>query len=46
MIHAAAAKQLAKKPCIGCASILAVAPLESAYDEVRPRHLLKVVDDA
>jgi pimeloyl-ACP methyl ester carboxylesterase len=37
---------VARKPIIGCADgIFAVAPLESAYDEVRPRHLLKVVDE-
>ena len=38
--------RLARKPIIGRAdSIFAVAPLKSAYDEVRPCYLLKVVDE-
>jgi hypothetical protein len=37
---------LIRKPIISCAhSIFAVAPFQPAYDEMRSRHLLKVVDE-
>jgi hypothetical protein len=44
--HSWGSRSFARKPFIGCAdSIFSVAPFELANYEVRPRHLLEVIDE-